>query len=57
MISLHKYIRPECLPEDYEGKLPKIDYSAKEWYPVLRSLDDMIEGSYRKIRNPTNCFR
>ncbi|KAL0274471.1 UNVERIFIED_CONTAM: hypothetical protein PYX00_006884 [Menopon gallinae] len=48
MSSLHKFISPSCLPEDYDGKLPKIDYSAREWYPVLRSLDSTME-EYNKF--------
>lgn len=42
MESLHKHMSPECLPADYKGKLPKIDYSTKEWYPTIRSLDKVI---------------
>ncbi|XP_021918955.1 alpha-tocopherol transfer protein-like [Zootermopsis nevadensis] len=40
MESLHEHIDPSYLPEDYGGKLPKINYSSVEWYPVLRTLDD-----------------
>lgn len=37
-------MQKEYLPEDYGGSLPKMDYSSKEWYPVLRSIDDFIRG-------------
>jgi len=40
MESLHKHIDPAYLPEDYGGKLPKINYSSVDWYPVLRTLDN-----------------
>ncbi|EEB15902.1 conserved hypothetical protein [Pediculus humanus corporis] len=40
--ELHKFIPRDYLPEDYGGSLPKVDYSAKDWYPILRSLDDSI---------------
>jgi hypothetical protein len=44
MESLHKHIDPAYLPENYGGKLPKINYSSVEWYPVLRTLDDDFKG-------------
>jgi len=40
MESLHKHIDPAHLPENYGGKLPKIDYSSSDWYPLLRNLDN-----------------
>ncbi|EEB11399.1 conserved hypothetical protein [Pediculus humanus corporis] len=43
MSSLHKYINPNCLPEEYEGSLPPTNYSSKDWYPILKSLDSVIE--------------
>jgi len=43
MESLHKHMDPNYLPADYGGKLPKIDYSGKDWYPTLRSIDKVIE--------------
>ncbi|KAK6631975.1 hypothetical protein RUM44_007005 [Polyplax serrata] len=42
--ELHKFIPKDYLPADYGGSLPKIDYSSKDWYPVLRDLDDYIRG-------------
>jgi hypothetical protein len=44
MESLHKHIDPAYLPEDYGGKLPKINYSSVDWYPVLRTLDEDFKG-------------
>ncbi|KAJ9574885.1 hypothetical protein L9F63_007948, partial [Diploptera punctata] len=43
MESLHKHIDPNFLPANYGGKLPKINYSSVEWYPVIRGLDDDIK--------------
>jgi len=40
MESLHKHIDPANLPENYGGKLPKVNYSSVDWYPVLRTLDN-----------------
>nr|CAD7417791.1 unnamed protein product [Timema poppensis] len=42
MESLHKYMNPDHLPEDYGGKKPKIDYTSKDWYPLLEELEDTI---------------
>ena len=44
MESLHKHIDPAYLPEDYGGKLPKMNYSSVDWYPVLRTLDNEFKG-------------
>ncbi|PSN38162.1 hypothetical protein C0J52_14549 [Blattella germanica] len=44
MKSLHEHIDPNYLPENYGGKLPKINYSGKDWYPVIRSIDDDFKG-------------
>nr|CAD7431802.1 unnamed protein product [Timema monikensis] len=44
MESLHKYMNPDHLPEDYGGKKPKIDYTSKDWYPLLEELEDTIRG-------------
>ena len=35
MKKLHQYLDPEFLPENYGGKLPKIDYNGKEWYACV----------------------
>ncbi|CAG9864379.1 unnamed protein product [Phyllotreta striolata] len=35
MSSLHKYIPASHLPKNYGGDLPEIDYSGKDWYPVI----------------------
>jgi hypothetical protein len=44
MESLHEHIDPAYLPENYGGKLPKINYSSVDWYPVIRTLDDDFKG-------------
>lgn len=43
MKSLHKYLAPENLPENYGGKLPAIDYGGKDWYPCVNKYKDHIE--------------
>lgn len=43
MTSLHKFIDPEVLPEDYGGVLPKITYSGKDWYPAIEQHNDFIK--------------
>ncbi|XP_055838231.1 clavesin-2-like [Episyrphus balteatus] len=43
MKSLHKFLSPEILPENYGGKLPKIDYGGKEWYPAVEKHQDFIK--------------
>ncbi|XP_050310431.1 alpha-tocopherol transfer protein-like [Anthonomus grandis grandis] len=43
MASLHKFIPPTHLPEDYGGVLPKIDYGGKEWYSVIQEHLDHIK--------------
>jgi hypothetical protein len=48
MESLHEHVDPAYLPEDYGGKLPKINYSSVDWYPVLRCLDDDFKGKQQK---------
>lgn len=45
MNKLHASIPKDYLPADFGGNLPKMDYSSKDWYPVLKSLDDIIKGS------------
>ncbi|XP_066251257.1 alpha-tocopherol transfer protein-like [Euwallacea similis] len=42
MASLHKFIPPSHLPKDYGGDLPEINYSGKEWYPILEQHVDHI---------------
>lgn len=43
MESLHKFIPSSHLPKDYGGELPRIDYTGKNWYPVLEEQIDHIK--------------
>ncbi|XP_018897715.2 alpha-tocopherol transfer protein-like isoform X1 [Bemisia tabaci] len=43
MSSLHKFIEPNYLPEDYGGSRPKIDYSSADWFPVLNEIEEDIK--------------
>lgn len=43
MASLHKHMDPSHLPKDYDGVLPKIDYSGKDWYRAIDSHIDHIK--------------
>lgn len=40
MKKLHKFIPAENLPKNYGGTLPEIDYSGKDWYPVMEKFND-----------------
>ncbi|EFA03468.1 retinaldehyde-binding protein 1 [Tribolium castaneum] len=42
MSSLHKYIEPSHLPKDYDGTMPKIDYTGADWYPCIEKYSDHI---------------
>lgn len=43
MKSLHKFLSPEVLPENYGGKLPKIDYGGAEWFPAVEKHEGFIK--------------
>ncbi|XP_074040139.1 retinaldehyde-binding protein 1 isoform X2 [Leptinotarsa decemlineata] len=43
MASLHKKMSPSHLPKDYDGDLPAINYSGKEWFPVVENYKDHIK--------------
>jgi hypothetical protein len=51
MNKLHEHVSPDCLPEDYGGKLPAIDYGGNEWYPALLPAEKEIIGKYQTIKN------
>lgn len=40
--SLLKHIDANHLPANYGGKLPSIDYAAKDWYPSVNDHIDFI---------------
>lgn len=41
--GLHQYLDPSCLPKEYEGALPELDYTGADWYPILEGLTDHIK--------------
>lgn len=43
MKSLHKYLSPAILPENYGGTLPKIDYGGAEWFPAVEKHQEFIK--------------
>ncbi|XP_013111948.1 clavesin-1 [Stomoxys calcitrans] len=43
MKSLQKFLSPDILPENYKGKLPKIDYNGKDWIDAVESHSDYIK--------------
>ncbi|KYQ59106.1 Retinaldehyde-binding protein 1 [Trachymyrmex zeteki] len=44
MSSFHAYIPPSHLPKNYDGELPKIDYTGADWYPTVMSHIDTFKG-------------
>ncbi|KAI4465974.1 alpha-tocopherol transfer protein-related [Holotrichia oblita] len=43
MESLHAFIPPSHLPEDYQGNNPPINYTGKDWYPAIEGHVDHIK--------------
>ncbi|XP_046746642.1 retinaldehyde-binding protein 1 [Diprion similis] len=43
MSSLHKHLDPSHLPENYGGKLPAVDYTSADWYPVIVQYEDKVK--------------
>ncbi|XP_055544917.1 alpha-tocopherol transfer protein-like [Wyeomyia smithii] len=43
MKKLHKHVDPGCLPANYGGTLPVLDYGSKEWYPTMEKHTDFIK--------------
>ncbi|GJQ82464.1 hypothetical protein Trydic_g14455 [Trypoxylus dichotomus] len=41
--SLHKYLAPTHLPEDFGGYLPKIWYSGGDWYPSIEEQTEFVK--------------
>ncbi|KAI4465980.1 alpha-tocopherol transfer protein-related [Holotrichia oblita] len=52
MSSLHAHIKDTHLPSNYGGKLPAINYSGKDWYPVIEEHVDHIQrwNSYGLVK-------
>jgi hypothetical protein len=44
MKKLHEHVDPSCLPEDYGGTLPKINYGGKEWFGPLMTAEESIKS-------------
>lgn len=42
MSSLHKHLDPSVLPKDYDGTMPKIDYTGADWFPCIESYAEHI---------------
>lgn len=40
--KLHQYVDADCLPADYGGKLPKVNYGGKDWFPCVKQYEDHI---------------
>lgn len=43
MASLHKHLAPSHLPKNYGGTLPEINYSGRDWFPVILEHEDHIQ--------------
>ncbi|XP_055642662.1 alpha-tocopherol transfer protein-like [Toxorhynchites rutilus septentrionalis] len=42
MKKLHKHVDADCLPANYGGTLPVLNYGSKDWYPALEKHIDFI---------------
>ena len=42
MKSFHEHIPPSVLPKNYDGELPAINYSGKDWWPAVESAKDHV---------------
>ncbi|XP_058816089.1 retinaldehyde-binding protein 1-like [Topomyia yanbarensis] len=43
MKKLHKHIDADCLPANYGGTMPVLDYASKDWYPTMEKHTDDIK--------------
>jgi len=43
MKGFHKFIDAAYLPKNYDGTLPEIDYSGKDWYPCVENYRSYIQ--------------
>ncbi|KXJ78767.1 hypothetical protein RP20_CCG003565 [Aedes albopictus] len=41
--KLFKHINPECLPANYGGTMPELNYESKDWYPAMEKYSDFIK--------------
>lgn len=53
MSSLHQFMAPTHLPSNYGGSLPEINYSGKDWYPVIEEHVDHFKrwNTYGLVKN------
>ena len=42
METLHNYIDKNCLPKDYAGNNPAIDYSGRNWFACIENHIDFF---------------
>lgn len=40
MAELHKFMDPSCLPKNYGGQLPEINYSGGDWFPCISEFEE-----------------
>lgn len=52
MDSLHKFLDKSVLPKNYDGNLPEIDYTGKNWYPCIEGYIDHIKlmNTYGRVK-------
>lgn len=43
MKSFHEHIPPSVLPKNYDGDLPPINYSGKDWWPAVESAHEHMK--------------
>ncbi|EDS40010.1 cellular retinaldehyde-binding protein [Culex quinquefasciatus] len=43
MKKLHAHVNADCLPANYGGTLPALNYGSKDWYPTMEKHSDFIK--------------
>ncbi|XP_058447584.1 retinaldehyde-binding protein 1-like [Malaya genurostris] len=43
MKKLHKHVDATCLPANYGGTMPTLDYGSKEWYPTMEKHTEDVK--------------